>query len=339
MDTIVDYVFPYLDSSDIEWYEEYKQNAIKNNISISENNLRIQSYENLQYLLRCIAENIPWIRTIHMIVERPSQVPKWLDTSKVHIVYHSDIIPKEYLPTYNSQTIEMFLHNINGLSEYFIYGNDDVFPISYCSFNDFFDPIKITLKKIKSPKVNTWEMTLKHNSELIGLDDIYRTNHSLSPMLKSNIIEVFSKYESEILNSCTMFRDYEKNYNQYLFLCYYKMSHEIQKGHSSKCYTIPNKLNKVKASIINPHYKVICLNDTEEESNSKLDYMHEINQVFFERFPYKCKYEIGYDGGLEQDAINSEGTKQKVQEKKVNGFNIIIKRIWRDIKGKMAGCF
>jgi len=56
----------------------------------------------------------------------------------INIVLHEDIIPEKYLPTFNSTTIEMFLCKIKGLSEHFIYFNDDMFPVMPHSMNDFF---------------------------------------------------------------------------------------------------------------------------------------------------------------------------------------------------------
>ncbi|MEX6253875.1 hypothetical protein [Providencia huaxiensis] len=43
--------------------------------------------------------------------------PNWLDINnhKINFVKHSDFIPKEYLPTFNSHTIELNLHRIKGL--------------------------------------------------------------------------------------------------------------------------------------------------------------------------------------------------------------------------------
>ena len=58
------------------------------------------------------------------------QIPSWLDTSnpKVSIVTHQEIFKNQQaLPTFSSPSIEMNLHHIKGLSDYFIYFNDDVF--------------------------------------------------------------------------------------------------------------------------------------------------------------------------------------------------------------------
>ena len=56
----------------------------------------------------------------------------------MRLINHSDYIPKEYLPTFNSHTIELNLHRIEELGKYFIYMNDDFFPIRPLKPTDFF---------------------------------------------------------------------------------------------------------------------------------------------------------------------------------------------------------
>jgi hypothetical protein len=69
----------------------------------------------------------PWVRTIYIVTA--SQVPIWLNTShsRVRIVDHKDLFPEPatQLPTFNSLAIESVLHRIPGLSEYFLYFNND----------------------------------------------------------------------------------------------------------------------------------------------------------------------------------------------------------------------
>jgi hypothetical protein len=69
----------------------------------------------------------PWVRTIHIVTA--GQTPAWLDTGhpRVRIVDHREILPPDALPTFNSQAIETGLHRIPGLSEHFVYLNDDMF--------------------------------------------------------------------------------------------------------------------------------------------------------------------------------------------------------------------
>ena len=140
--TDIDYVFPYVDDSDDEWYKEYKK--YRGDVDYEKNtasgSVRYKTYDLLKYKLRSIEQNMPWIRNIYMIVSSPYQIPDWLDTTRVKIVYHKNIIPDEFLPTFNSSTIEMFLGNIDGLGEKFLYGNDDFYVLKpvmpYIFFRD-----------------------------------------------------------------------------------------------------------------------------------------------------------------------------------------------------------
>ena len=67
-------------------------------------------------------------------------VPKWLNGNhpKLEIVRHEDYIPGEFLPTFNSHTIELNFHRIPGLSEQFVYFNDDMFLLQQVSPGQFF---------------------------------------------------------------------------------------------------------------------------------------------------------------------------------------------------------
>ena len=82
----------------------------------------------LKYSLRSINKYAPWVRHIYLVTDR--QVPKWLalEHPKVRVVDHRDIFEGgDVLPTFNGRAIESRLHNIPGLSEHFVYFNDDMF--------------------------------------------------------------------------------------------------------------------------------------------------------------------------------------------------------------------
>lgn len=71
---------------------------------------------------------MPWVQTIYIVTD--AQSPPWLSEQnhpKIKIIDHTEIIDKQYLPTFNSHVIEANLHKIPNLSEHFIYFNDDVF--------------------------------------------------------------------------------------------------------------------------------------------------------------------------------------------------------------------
>lgn len=124
----IDFVIINIDDSDPRWqaeYQEYKPvvNGIKNAPC------RFREWGWMKYWFRSVEKYAPWVRKIWYVVAYESQVPEWLDRNnpKLEIVYHEDYIPKEYLPTFNSHTIELNLHRIKGLAEHFVYFNDDMF--------------------------------------------------------------------------------------------------------------------------------------------------------------------------------------------------------------------
>jgi UDP-N-acetylglucosamine-lysosomal-enzyme len=89
---------------------------------------RFEDNDELKYSLRSIWKNArPWIRHIYLITN--GQVPSWLDLNNpmITIVTHEQIYAnKSHLPTFSSPSIETHLHRIKGLSDKFLYLNDDV---------------------------------------------------------------------------------------------------------------------------------------------------------------------------------------------------------------------
>jgi len=81
----------------------------------------------LRYSLRSVAMFAGWVNKVHIITRRP-QVPAWLDVSnpRVNVVHHDELSGfAPYLPTFNSTAIESFVHAVPGLSDHFLYSNDD----------------------------------------------------------------------------------------------------------------------------------------------------------------------------------------------------------------------
>ena len=124
MEDGIDFVITWVDGNDPAWRSERKQFADASGLS---SDARFRDWNLLRYWFRAVEKYAPWVRKIHFVTW--GHLPAWLDTGnpKLHIVKHADFIPSEYLPTFNSHTIELNLHRIEGLSERFVYFNDDVF--------------------------------------------------------------------------------------------------------------------------------------------------------------------------------------------------------------------
>ena len=97
-----------------------------------------QDNDELRYSLRSLAACAPWVRRVHIVTD--GQRPAWLRKAcpGLAIVDHREIIPSEYLPTFNSHVIEAYLHRIPGLAENYIYCNDDFFLTATAYPGDFF---------------------------------------------------------------------------------------------------------------------------------------------------------------------------------------------------------
>uniref|UniRef100_A0A672QF66 N-acetylglucosamine-1-phosphotransferase subunits alpha/beta n=1 Tax=Sinocyclocheilus grahami TaxID=75366 RepID=A0A672QF66_SINGR len=88
---------------------------------------RFEDNEELRYSLRSIEKHAPWVRHIFIITN--GQIPSWLnlDNPRVSVVTHQDIFQNQtHLPSFSSPAIETHIHRIPGLSQKFIYLNDDV---------------------------------------------------------------------------------------------------------------------------------------------------------------------------------------------------------------------
>ena len=136
----IDFVIPWVDGSDPEWrrvHDRYVTSGDEEDYGRSAP-IRFRSWDNLQYWFRGVEAFSPWVRRIHFVTW--GHVPSWLnlENPKLHIVKHKDYIPAKYLPTFSSHVIELNLHRIEGLSEHFVYFNDDTFILKDVRPADFF---------------------------------------------------------------------------------------------------------------------------------------------------------------------------------------------------------
>lgn len=135
-ETVIDAVILWVDGNDPEWIKE--RNKYQPDKRQDGGRSRYRDWGILKYLLRSICKYAPWIRTVHLVT--CGQKPVWLNLNceKLHFVTHADFIPKKYLPTFSSRSIDLNLHKIEGLAEHFIYFNDDMLLTDFVKPSDFF---------------------------------------------------------------------------------------------------------------------------------------------------------------------------------------------------------
>lgn len=124
---MIDIVILWVDQNDQKWSEQYAFYRKEEKNVYSTSSSRYRDWELLKYWFRSIEQNASWVNKIHFVTY--GHLPYWLNLNnkKLNIVLHSEIIDSEFLPTFNSHTIELNIHRIKGLAEKFIYFNDDFF--------------------------------------------------------------------------------------------------------------------------------------------------------------------------------------------------------------------
>ena len=291
----MDIVITYVDGNDPVWKADYQKHT---DVPVMEK--RFRDWGTLKYLLRGIEVNMPFIRNVYLVVSHPSQVPQWADTENLRVVLHEDIIPQDYLPTFNCNPIEMHLHRIEGLDEEYLYFNDDLYPLRPCRPEDFFRGGKGVLKFSRHYFVSGMYKHICKNSDTsarkaLGMPSSWAfisPQHTCTAMLKSQCEEVYAKLEPEILKSLTKTRTAD-NLNQYLFLDYQyfkglMIDEKISNKHFSVALTSPEKL---KSYILNPDRNLLCVNDV-RLSEKKYELLREAMLSALEtRFPYKSRFE------------------------------------------------
>lgn len=138
----IDAVYTWVNDKDEKW--QHKKNyfcklALQNNDKLFPESISYQRFNNhneLYFSVMSLKKFAPWIRNIFIITD--DQVPNLNNFDNIVIIDHKEIINKEYLPTFNSHVIEAHLHKIPGLSNNFIYLNDDVFLAKQIKKQHFF---------------------------------------------------------------------------------------------------------------------------------------------------------------------------------------------------------
>lgn len=291
----MDIVITYVNGLDPEWQQEYAKHT---NTPIVEK--RFRDWGTLKYLFRGIAQNMPFIRKVHLVVSQPSQVPEWLNCDEVDVVLHKDIIPADLLPTFNCNPIEMHLHNIADLDEEYLYFNDDIFPLKPCQPTDFFRDGRGVLGM--SHHLFAFDMfkQICRNSDSVAREALclkpsrlfLRPQHVCTPMLKSEVQEVYTAMKERILQSMTTTRS-AKNLNQYLYLDYMYLKGKIINERLSKKHFSVGVVSakKLRQFIESPTHKLTCVNDVQLSEERYTELRQALIDAFERKLPNRSKYE------------------------------------------------
>ena len=301
----IDLVYLWVDGNDPKWLEK-KQRFMDKKMNTTG---RYVDNQELKYSLRSVEKHLPWIRKIFIVTDE--QTPLFLNTDqqKIQIVDHTEIMPKDILPSFNSNIIEQFLYKIPGLSEHFIYANDDMFVNADLDPSFFFkegkpimrvmyDPFtryKNNLKRALNIKINSYRLAIENAYKLFHkkFDVIYpiKDHHNINAYLKSDYKAVVEDLFKEEIQATHINRFRDKTDIHRMLINYYGIANKtgilkyVKRKESSRI-----KVHKTNYQAFIDKYKpqLFCLNDSEHAND---DHRAQIEPFLKKVFPVKSKFE------------------------------------------------
>ena len=180
----------------------------------------------IYYCVLSIIKFAPFVRNIFIVTD--NQVPQFIKKGeisdpRIKITDHKEIFRglTDFAPTFNPRCIDALLHRTPGLSERFIYFNDDMFLIKKTNKEDWYEeggaPVlrgkwsksynKIWYKKTASlffpflKKRPSYNLAQSISANMAGYNNMYyRSFHSGRPLLKSVFEEYFKKNPQTLRN-------------------------------------------------------------------------------------------------------------------------------------------
>lgn len=333
----IDFVIPWVDGSDPAWRAQkaqYSGNASGGADSAEmgssdDRDIRYRDWELLRYWFRGVEKFAPWVDTVHFVTW--GHLPEWLNTEhpRLHIVRHEDYIPGKYLPTFSSHPIELNLHRIPGLSDRFVYFNDDIFILKPLEESDFFQgglPCDLCAANAITPRLGEFSPILLQDTSYINKhfnkkQDIRRNRskwfslkygkllvrticllpwtyhtgfynpHLAMPYLKSTFEKVWEE-EPEILDrSCShRFRD-DSDVNQYIFRYWRLCEGEfVPHAQLGRYVNMGDDNSRIYSMIKSRSCKLLCINDKENKSDFETE-KRRLQEAFESVFPEKSGFE------------------------------------------------
>ena len=324
----IDIVVLWVDGSDPEFIRE--KQAVTAQIAEIDQEIdgeqRYRDYGIFNYWFRMIEKHAPWVNHVYLVTN--GQKPEWLNLEhpKLKLVAHKEFIPEEYLPTYNSAAIELNLYRIEGLSENFIYFNDDMYVIKDVKTADFFKNNQPKLLAVYDALVpwSSYTNTYHNNVELIYrhfpkkqalksspwkffnyrygtliMKNIlllpwgptgYVNQHLPVPIKKSTLAHLW-EIEEEVLDrtSRNQFRNYGMDVNQYICQHWQIESNEFYPISKNMGESVElNQIDQIMKIFGNKKRKLLCVNDNMNVDKRNIT---RFKKLLEELYPEKSSFE------------------------------------------------
>ena len=329
----IDFVVIWVDGGDPIW--QAKKAEYSKSVDTSKKSMNsVKAYRDwgtFKYWFRGVEKFAPWVNKVYLVTDQ--QKPSWLNiaSEKLVLVDHSDILRKDYLPVFSANPIESNIHRIPGLSEHFVFFNDDVYLTAPVEPTDFFSedglpkyntalsPIVPERYGTGHFQVNDMEIVTSYFSrdEILkngkflsfkqGLKNIVKTllyrnskficgfweNHLTHPLLKSTMELVWEK-ETAILEktSASRFRN-PADTNVWLFKYWQIASgkYEVSDPKLGDLFSLDNVDSNFWKLLNSGKYKIMCINDGFNVQDEE-QVMTDFIKAMGQLFPEKSSFEL-----------------------------------------------
>ncbi len=310
----VDLVYTWVDGGDPAWRE--RKSRVMQELNLLDHNesahseARFVSRDELRYSLRSVATFADFVHHVWIVTD--DQVPSWLDVSnpRVTVVTHKELFGgRGRLPTFNSHAIESQLHHIEGLSEHYVYLNDDMFfgrrvvpELFFLSngLSKFYLSTALMGLEDASKEVEPVDAAAKNGRDLIyrrfGCMVSRKFRHAPYPQRRSILFEMEEELSEEFgrtaaaqLRSPTDIAVPSSLYHYYAYLTGRAVEGSITSSYVDLAE--PSLARRLDDLAHRRNVDVCCLNDTATAPET-IDREQALLEAFFKRYlPAKCEFE------------------------------------------------
>ncbi len=235
----IDAVISWVDGKDPKHKEKLKRcigNEKRGSIP-GAHNTRFDSVNEIKYCVLSILKFAPFVKKIFIITDNQNPnlnndikkfFPNKLDS--ISVVDHKEIFEgyEQFLPTFNARTIETFMWRIKGLSNKFVYFNDDFFIVKPMKPEDWFLNDRPVMRGVWKPRPSfiifyknivkfikriylrkkevhlkpTFKTSLWWAASKLGFKwKYFKINHTPHPLDRERIEDFFKKNKNIFLNN------------------------------------------------------------------------------------------------------------------------------------------
>lgn len=304
----IDAVYTWVNHEDAGWKEMFAKHSPKERLSgDAAAHSRFLSRNELLYSIRSVQQYMPWIRNVFVLTN--CAPPDWFVPDKGVIwIDHAAVLKDVSLPTFSSHAIETSLHHIPGLSENFLYFNDDFFVNAPASPALFFEPSGLSKSKLEGYGVVNGEFAPEDpdylNAARLGASLLAKrfgtaptrlhehTPYALRVSVLKDIEQAFA--EQLKITRANRFRAAGDLSIASFFYHHYAMATGAAVATAYNALLVKNsnpRLIKTITSLVElTGPRVFCLNDG-NDSHDDTDWDSAIRSFLEYRYPHACRFE------------------------------------------------